>query len=42
MDIRHCYESLELDPDASIEAVKQAYKDLVNIWHPTGSPIIRG
>jgi hypothetical protein len=34
MDIRTCYETLELNPDASIEDVKQAYKDLVNIWHP--------
>jgi len=34
MDIRTCYETLELSPDASIEDVKQAYKDLVNIWHP--------
>jgi len=34
MDIRHCYETLELKPDASMQDVKQAYKDLVNIWHP--------
>jgi hypothetical protein len=34
MDIRQCYETLELNPDASIEDVKLAYKDLVNIWHP--------
>lgn len=34
MDIRTCYETLELKPDASIQDVKQAYKDLVNIWHP--------
>jgi hypothetical protein len=34
MDIRTCYETLELTPDATIEEVKQAYKDLVNIWHP--------
>ncbi len=34
MDIRHCYETLELTPDASVEDVKQAYRDLVNIWHP--------
>jgi hypothetical protein len=34
MDIRTCYETLELHPDASIEDVKQAYRDMVNIWHP--------
>jgi len=34
MDIRHCHETLELTPDASVEDVKQAYRDLVNIWHP--------
>jgi len=34
MDIKRCFEILELNPDASIDEVKQAYKDLVNIWHP--------
>ena len=34
MDIKRCFEILELAPDASIDEVKQAYKDLVNIWHP--------
>jgi curved DNA-binding protein CbpA len=34
MDIKKCYEILELDPEASPDDVKQAYKDLVNIWHP--------
>ena len=34
MDIKKCYEILELAPDASLDDVKQAYKDLVNIWHP--------
>jgi len=34
MDIQRFYETLELDPDASIEEVRQTYKDLVNIWHP--------
>jgi len=34
MDITQCYEILELNPDASIDEVQQAYKDLVNIWHP--------
>jgi curved DNA-binding protein CbpA len=34
MDIKHCFEILELNPDASMDEVQQAYKDLVNIWHP--------
>jgi len=34
MDIKRCYEILELDRDASLNEAKQAYKDLVNIWHP--------
>jgi len=34
MDIKKCYEILELDREASLDDVKQAYKDLVNIWHP--------
>ena len=34
MDIKKCYEILELDPEASLGDAKQAYKDLVNIWHP--------
>jgi len=34
MDIKRCFEILELKPDASLDEVKQAYKDLVNIWHP--------
>ena len=34
MDLKRCFEILELNPNASIDEVKQAYKDLVNIWHP--------
>lgn len=34
MDIKHCYEILELGRNASLEQVKEAYKDLVSIWHP--------
>lgn len=34
MDINKCHEILELDPEASLDDVKQAYRDLVNIWHP--------
>ena len=34
MEIRRCFETLELSQDASIQDVRQSYKDLVNIWHP--------
>ena len=34
MDIQQYYEVLELNPGASSEDVLQAYKDLVNVWHP--------
>jgi len=33
-DMHRYYEILGLSPDASIEARKQAYKDLVKVWHP--------
>jgi DnaJ-class molecular chaperone len=34
MDIQRCFEVLELDPDAGVDDAKQAYRDMVNIWHP--------
>jgi len=34
MDIERCYEILELGPGASLEEVRQAYRDSVTIWHP--------
>ena len=34
MDIQRYYEILELDPGVSSKDVTQAYKDLVNVWHP--------
>ena len=34
MEIKRCFEILELDPNASVDEVKQAYKDIVNVWHP--------
>ena len=34
MEIKKCFEILELDPDASVDEAKQAYKDIVNVWHP--------
>ena len=34
MEIDKYYEILEVNKSASPEQVRQAYKDLVNIWHP--------
>ncbi|WP_414548839.1 J domain-containing protein [Anabaena sp. CCY 0017] len=34
LDINHAYEILGLTPGASQEQVKQAYRQLVKIWHP--------
>jgi curved DNA-binding protein CbpA len=34
VDLKQSFEILELNPDASADEVQQAYKDLVNIWHP--------
>ena len=34
MKISECYKTLGLPPDASQEEVKQAYRRLVNRWHP--------
>ena len=34
MDIKRYFEILELAPDASMDEFNQAYRDLVNIWHP--------
>jgi DnaJ domain len=43
-DLDHWYEILELEPGASFEEVKQAYRDLARIWHPDrfgGDPRLR-
>ncbi|MBE9551284.1 MAG: DnaJ domain-containing protein [Proteobacteria bacterium] len=34
MDIQRCFEILEIKRDASPEEAKQAYKDIVSVWHP--------
>ncbi len=33
-DLRRCLEIFDLGVEASIEDVKQAYRDCVNVWHP--------
>lgn len=34
MDIRRSYEILELNHAATEAEARQAYKDIVNVWHP--------
>jgi curved DNA-binding protein CbpA len=34
MELQRCFQILELDCTASIDEVRQAYKDIVNVWHP--------
>lgn len=34
MDLQTCFQVLELPKDASQEQIRQAYRDLVAIWHP--------
>lgn len=42
-ELIRCYRILDLEPGASLEAVRLAYRDLVKVWHPDrfepGSPI---
>jgi hypothetical protein len=33
-EIKSCYQALELEPGASLEQVKQAWRELVKVWHP--------
>lgn len=34
MQYNRCLEILELSPNATIEDVRQAYRDIVCVWHP--------
>jgi hypothetical protein len=34
MSRAECFRALGVDPEASWEALRQAYKDLVRVWHP--------
>ena len=34
MELQRCFQVLELDCTASIDEVRQAYKDIVSVWHP--------
>jgi len=33
-DLKRYFDTLELAPDATMDDLNQAYRDLVNIWHP--------
>jgi hypothetical protein len=33
-ELRKAYEILELEPGASVEEIRTAYRDLVKVWHP--------
>lgn len=33
-DLRRCFEILGLSPEADPEEVRQAFRDLANVWHP--------
>ncbi|MCY7275331.1 MAG: J domain-containing protein, partial [Phormidesmis sp. CAN_BIN44] len=37
-ELDRCYRILGLEPDASLEDINQAYKDLVFVWHPDRVP----
>ncbi len=34
MNIQQCFELLEINQDATISEIKQAYRDLIRVWHP--------
>jgi curved DNA-binding protein CbpA len=34
VDINHVYNILGLKPDASVDEVKQAYRQMAKTWHP--------
>lgn len=34
MEIDECYEILELPPGSDLDAIKSAYRDLTQVWHP--------
>ena len=37
-EIEECYRLFELEPGAGAEAVKQAYRELLKVWHPDRFP----
>src|SRR5512146_3004473 len=44
MKLTDCYNTLELEPGASLEEVKRAYRELAQVWHPdrfAGKPALQ-
>ena len=44
MDIKRCFDILDLKKNATLDDLRQAYKDIVNVWHPdrfTHNPRLR-
>jgi curved DNA-binding protein CbpA len=44
MNLRKCYELLEIEPGASPEEVRRAYREMMAVWHPdrfAGNPRLR-
>jgi hypothetical protein len=37
-EVDRCYRALELEPGASLEAVKRAWREQVKVWHPDRFP----
>jgi len=37
-EILRCFEILELEPEASLKDVKQAYREMAKVWHPDRFP----
>jgi DnaJ domain len=37
-EINRCYRTLELEPGASLEQVRQAWRELAKVWHPDRFP----
>jgi len=43
-EILQCFKTLELNPDASLDEVRKAFRKIVKIWHPdlfNGSPNLK-
>ena len=37
-EILECYRLLELEPGAPLDAAKEAYRELIKVWHPDRFP----